>query len=130
MNTVIKELKCQNCFAPLNVKGQTSGIIRCEYCGTDNAMPSDVRQIQAEDSQTFVVALMKALVTQVSLGDIRNVCVLLEGRMKFRVDYEDLGGEGKADKARELVLFCRRRAILQGLVDAILEVNPRFELVI
>ena len=126
----IQELRCQNCFAALDVSGSSRGIIRCGYCGTDNAMPSDVRKVQAEDSQVFVMALLEAIKNQSSLSDINSVCVTLSGRARLRIDYDDLPGSGKPDKARELVLYCRRRGLLQELVDAILDVNPRFEIVL
>lgn len=120
-------LQCQNCFAPLNVKGATSGIIVCDFCGTQNAMPSEVRRIQADDSHGFVVALLRAMQGQVSLSDVQLICPIISGRVRFTVDFENLGGSGANDKKRELILLCQRRGILQELVDALLEVNPRFE---
>lgn len=126
----IQELRCQNCFAPLDVSGSNRGIVRCDFCGTDNAMPSDVRRVQAEDSHVFVAALIRAITDQASMSDINTFCVSLSGRARMRIDFDDLAGDGKPSKARELVLWCRRRGLLQELFDAILDVNPRFELVL
>lgn len=126
----IQELKCQNCFAPLNVSGARSGIVTCDFCQTQNAMPKDVRVIQAEDNQQFVVTMMRAMTDQLSLADINSVCVELSGATRMRIDYDDISGEGKPGKCRELVLFCRRRGTLQALLNSIIAVNPAFVIAI
>jgi len=93
-------------------------------------MPKDVRVIQAEDNQQFVVAMMRAMTDQLSLADIGSVCVELSGATRMRVDYDDIGGEGKPGKCRELVLLCRHRGTLQALLNSIIAVNPAFVITI
>lgn len=125
----IQELRCQNCFAPLDVAGSSRGIVKCGYCGTDNAMPSDVRKIQADDSHAFALALLRAMVNQTSMTDIKTICLTLSARTRSLVDFDNLSGSGKADKVRELILFSQRNKMLQELVDSILDTIPRFEIV-
>lgn len=45
-------------------------------------------------------------------NDLRDVCFDLD------IDYENLGGDAKAGKARELVVYCQRRNRLAELEDA------------
>ena len=55
------------------------------------------------------VALHKYLVEHFSLEGIRTLC------FELSVDYDILPGEGKESKARELVIYCRNRAMLEQL---------------
>lgn len=43
---------------------------------------------------------------------------------KLDIDYEILPGENKSDKVMELILYCRRREILEQLVDEIILERP------
>jgi hypothetical protein len=43
------------------------------------------------------------------------------------VDYDDLNGENKSDKARELIAFCERRQIVPDLVARCRELRPKVE---
>ncbi len=43
---------------------------------------------------------------------------------EMNIDYENLGGEGKRGKARELVAYCERRSLLPRLVETIRRARP------
>ena len=53
-----------------------------------------------------------------SLSELRDLC------FELNVDYDDLGGEGKAAKARELVTYCERRQMVAALVALIMRDRP------
>ena len=59
---------------------------------------------------TDLVALRKRIVTNYNLEEIRTLC------SDIGVDYDDLGGEGKEAKARELVAYLKRRNKLDDLL--------------
>ena len=61
--------------------------------------------------------LRKTLTTHFSEGELQTLC------FDLGVDYDDLPGEGKADKARELVAYLDRRNQLAKL--AITEATGR-----
>jgi len=65
----------------------------------------------AADALAF--RLREVLDQRFSLEELKTLC------FDLRVDYEDLGGEGKGGKARELVAYMQRHSNLQGLVAAI-----------
>ncbi len=62
--------------------------------------------------------LYKTLTKQFNLQELRTLCFALT------VDYDDLGGEGKADKARELILYMERHQRLDKLQGAIRQQRP------
>jgi hypothetical protein len=59
---------------------------------------------------TDLVALRKRIVTGYNLEEIRTLC------SDIGVDYDNLGGEGKEAKARELVAYLKRRNKLDDLI--------------
>lgn len=64
--------------------------------------------------------LRTGIKTEFSLEEIKNLCEDLG------IDFEDLGGEGKESKARELIAFCLRRTWLDKLVMRCAELRPQF----
>ncbi len=66
-------------------------------------------RIGAIDAQDLV-ALRKKIVSNYNLEEIRTLCA------DIGVDYDNLGGEGKEAKARELVAYLKRRNKLDDLV--------------
>ena len=57
------------------------------------------------------VALHQHLVKQFTLDEIRTLC------FELGIDFDVLPGEGKESKARELVIYCRNRAMLEQLAQ-------------
>jgi hypothetical protein len=49
---------------------------------------------------------------------LRDLCFELE------IDYEDLGGDSQSARARELVLFAKRRNLLARLVACVMRDRP------
>jgi hypothetical protein len=70
------------------------------------------------NTEINVKALRDALDHAYSDAELRDLCFELE------VDYEDLPGDGQAAKARELVLFCKRRGLLAALVACVMRDRP------
>ncbi len=68
--------------------------------------------------QVDLVELRQLLASRFSLGELRNLCFDLE------VDYEDLPGEGKAEKARELVGYLERRNRIADLLQVGRNLRP------
>lgn len=62
--------------------------------------------------------LRDALDDAYSDAELRDLCFELE------VDYEDLPGDGQSAKARELVMYCKRRGLLAGLVACVMRDRP------
>lgn len=67
------------------------------------------------------VRVWQLVTTHFSLEDIRTTCFVLG------IDYETLPGEGKGGKARELVMYCRNRAMLGPLVTRLQQDRPSLE---
>jgi hypothetical protein len=62
--------------------------------------------------------LREILVEYFSESDLRNLC------FQFDVDYADLGRGGRADKARELVIYFHQRRRLHALVEEGKKLRP------
>jgi hypothetical protein len=123
-------VKCSNCGAPLNVKGHESNVVRCDYCGTDTVLEREARAVVAENSRQFTVKLMRALVDNFDLDEIRDLVVRLNAVLPepYSLEYENMSGSSDIAKSRELVLWCSRRNLLQLLVDTVLSMRPSIDL--
>ncbi|HSH04701.1 MAG TPA: NB-ARC domain-containing protein, partial [Anaerolineae bacterium] len=62
--------------------------------------------------------LLDLLNQRFSLEDVRTLCFIL------RIEYDNLGGEGKKNKLRELILTLRQEGRLVELIDAAEEEKP------
>lgn len=51
-------------------------------------------------------------------GELRTLCITID------VDYDDLLGQGKSDKVRELILYLRRRQEMDRLLEMLNESRP------
>jgi hypothetical protein len=60
----------------------------------------------------------RLLTTRLNEEELRTVCFALP------VDYDSLGGEGKAGKARELILYCQARRLNGRLLKMVLSQRP------
>jgi CheY-like chemotaxis protein len=60
-----------------------------------------------------VVGLRRRLTTEFDLEELRTLC------FDLKINFDDLRGEGKDAKARELVMYCQRREMLGRLGAAI-----------
>ena len=123
-------LRCESCGAPLEVKGQASHIVRCNYCRTDNVLKRATRTVVAQDSREFTVKLRKAIVENFDLDEMRELVFRLNAELPapYSLEYDNLSGSSDTAKALELVLWCRRRGLLQLLADTVLSVRPSMDL--
>jgi Effector-associated domain 7/TIR domain len=76
-------------------------------------MPSTVKT-PAE----ILTKLRQNLVDSFSDTELRDLC------FDLGIDYEDLPGQGKAAKARELVAYCERRGLTTELIKKCSELRP------
>lgn len=74
------------------------------------------RSGRATSSQT---STREHLTTHFSSGELRDLCFDLD------IDYDSLPGNGKSDKARELVAYCLRHGRAQELVARCRELRPQ-----
>jgi hypothetical protein len=65
-----------------------------------------------------LVKLKDEIRNHFNLGELKELCFNLQ------IDYEDLPGEGKSDKARELVSYCQRHGLLMSLVKQCEALRP------
>jgi len=75
---------------------------------TDDSIPAAIDPVR----------LWQQLSDYFSLDDLRTLCFTLG------IDFENLPGEGKEGKARELVIFCRNRAMVDRLVEKVRQERP------
>lgn len=66
--------------------------------------------------------LLELIDERFSLEDVRTLCFYTA------VDYDNLGGDGKRDKARELIIFLNNRGQLPKLLEAMTQVRPQIDL--
>ena len=78
---------------------------------TDNKLPPAKRELSNSD-------LLSILSVRFSREELRTLC------FELGVDFDDLGGEGKTAKARELILRMRRYSQLENLIQRIKETRP------
>ena len=72
--------------------------------------------------QEMLAKLRRTLVERLSEGDLRDLC------FDLGVNYDDLPGETRADKARELITYFKQRNRLPKLIRTIEENRPDIDL--
>ena len=70
-------------------------------------------------TEAYRVSLRQNLAAYFNDSELRTLC------FDMHVDYESLGGDNKADKVRELVVYCERRQITSDLVARCRALRPR-----
>ena len=123
-------LTCQNCGAPLSVVDQGSAVVRCTYCGTDHAVAIPSSVPKADYSRQFTASLFRAISRRFTEAELKDLVLQLNAVLSepYHLTYDDLTGEEKRSKARELVMWCERRRLLQELLDLIYAVRPSFQI--
>jgi hypothetical protein len=127
---LVDGMLCTACFAPLPVKTQDGGIVRCDYCNTEHALSREVRQVKAEDSQSFRVRLYKALAMAFdSSEELDKLIVIFSGELpRHSLSPDCIAGKTVDTKALQLVLWANRRSCVQTLVDVAFSLRPRLDL--
>jgi hypothetical protein len=72
--------------------------------------------------QKFLTNLRKKLTNLVSEEELKTICFDLD------VKYNDLPGQGKAGKVRDLIAYFRNRGQITRLIEVILEMRPDIKL--
>jgi hypothetical protein len=77
----------------------------------------------------LTVRLIEIINARFNAEELRSLCADLHAMYPDRLcdpslDYDSLVGQGKAAKARELVLYCQRRGMLDELASAIRDRRP------
>jgi hypothetical protein len=75
----------------------------------------------ARDDPEYRTKLRELLTNHFDDEELRTLC------FDLGIDYDDLRGEGKASKARELVTYLERRGRIDDLVEIGKRVRPRLE---
>ena len=68
--------------------------------------------------QDALLSLRSALSDHFGEGDLRDLA------FDLAIEYDDLPGATRKDKARELVVYCHRRSLLSELKQAIVQRRP------
>lgn len=66
--------------------------------------------LQTHSPQERIISLRDKVKSHFKKSELRDLC------LELGVDYEDLPGERKSDKVRELILFCKHRGEMSSLV--------------
>lgn len=85
---------------------------------TDSIEPADSNEEKPVDLRK----LLRAIKDSFNEGDLRDLC------FDLRLDYENLPGRAKKDKARELVIHFDQRNRVDVLVDAFFKARPKVSL--
>jgi hypothetical protein len=98
------------------VRGLKDQISNVDWTVVDNLLAeSDATSYPADFPGNNQVKLLRLLTGHFSLDELRTLCFNLE------IDLDDLSGEGKTGKARELILFMGRRP--NGLATLLKEIR-------
>ena len=73
---------------------------------------------QAATGRLDTTQLRQMIVDHFNKGELRSLC------FDLGIDYEDLAGSGKVDKARELIEYCERHGRAAELISACRRLRP------
>lgn len=62
--------------------------------------------------------MLSLIADHFGIQDLRDLC------FELHIDYDDLGGEGRRDKIRELLLYARRHGRTSDLLDQLRRARP------
>jgi len=71
------------------------------------------------------VALFEIIDERFDEEELRELCFRLEGELG--IDYDNLSGRSKTDKARELVRYCKRHGQIEILAATVRDMRPQLE---
>lgn len=124
-------LKCENCGANLNTDKGTGGAIVCEYCGVTNLVGAKNMVYIQTNKHQFLLWLLKALRESMNLNEVSEVCHQLFMRTgNYAFDYDNIAGNTKDSKTRELVMACDHHMALSELVTVLISRSRKFALML
>ena len=94
----------------------------CQPATSPVARPINASVLAVQGGKVDLAALRRVLVDRLDLEELRTLC------FDLGVDYDNLGGEGKGGKVRELLAYFQRRDQLSQLVRYIRHHRPDIEL--
>ncbi|NKQ37371.1 MAG: SAVED domain-containing protein [Chloroflexi bacterium] len=103
----------------LTVAGDTAVVQRLYHTPHLVATLIAQKQSGSEQDHANIVALFEKIDRHFNDSELRDLC------FQLKVDYEDLAGEGKRDKARELVTMMNRHGRLPELVALASQLRPK-----
>jgi hypothetical protein len=90
--------------------------------GSPTALPATTQSASYQPDAVLPSAtLREKLIGAFNDSELRDLCVDLG------IDYDSLGGEGKAGKVRELISYCERHGRLPDLLAYVRDKRPRVE---
>ena len=109
---------------PASNNGRPDTIPPCftNRCATPRAPLGSAMTVASRplgNGEVNLVRLRQALDDGYNDSELRDLCFELD------IDYEDLPGDGQSAKARELVLFARRRGQIAQLVEHVMRDRPQ-----
>ncbi len=102
--------------ASLQLLDQTSGSITQDVL--NRAKQNLTEKGEIEESQIESISLRQQITKSFNVGELKTLCFNLS------IDYENLIGETKEDKVRELILLMRRKERFQALLNQCRELRP------
>jgi NAD-dependent SIR2 family protein deacetylase len=120
---------CGTCNAGLEVLHSNSGVVKCDYCGTDNVLNKEVRLTLYEDSARFQLALRKAMI-----ASFDNAALQILGSTFLAVhpqfDFENVKRESKNLTVMEFIGYAKRRGMLKELYTCVLDEVPEIDITV
>ena len=124
----MKMLKCLNCTWNLNLAdGRMGNVVTCEFCGTQFALDSILNAIAVREGNGWFIYLVKAIRSSFSMDCLKDLCAELYS-ITGGYQYEDIPGDTRNAKARELVQYAQRRGGVALLIQVAMEQNRNFAL--
>lgn len=104
-------VRCESCGS---IDLDKDGV--CRYCGTKNIITaSQISQVVGELKGEPLVQFRRAITERLSYEQVQELCMLVG------VDHEELPGQTKTVKVRELIQHCMRRDKMADLRVACLK---------
>lgn len=92
--------------------------IKSENKTNASTISDDSKQTKSK-SKIDKAALYKILVERFNLSELKDLC------FRLNIDYEQLEGDNKSDKARELITYCLRHGQIEDLLSACQALRPK-----
>ena len=99
---------CNNSFERIDVRSLLEGVNL-----EQPFIPDDEYFEVFNESKLFVM-----LANHFDISELRTLS------FSIRIDFDDLHGQTSSDKARELILFCKRHHRISALIKAICKARP------
>lgn len=120
-------IKCQECNAALNLELTRNGLCKCEFCNTTHNLSQEITLKCNLNDKMFSRVLYDALSKNLDLEELKDLTYIAsrdERIVSWRLDWEDIKGNSKSSKCRELICWFERRSGLSYLVEYAIKQRP------